>query len=367
MWTVERQSGGIPGPAHHRSNRKKVSSRNESQGQDCRSQRCGNPFLDATYPPIAREELIWTSLDCSSHNLITQANYEYLRDSYLRYASLMGVKPACDPDGTLGVRIAKLYNAMVTLIGPEMNVNLEEDRGRLYFNLWKMHRWGNLSLYYFPIRFTQGLNPRLRRIVLSFYHELIKSNWISTINYSDDACWAVEMLLEMDPSDYDDPAEWRRSRRRLKSYQEEGRIYRALEKVESTSFYKDLSRAIDAYPCSDDNERTLVDLLRQGMQFVNPAYPLLSYEYDPYYSEDADFPPMSLCQQIHLVYDIDGMVEMQMVDIYNCNSQETYDLLPITTFKVTPETDRVFVLEDDYPERFFIWADRFLKFVTNTL
>ena len=51
-----------------------------------------------------------------------------------------------------------------------------------------------------------------------------------------------------------------------------------------------------------------------------------------------------------------------LVDYYNNNSQETYDIIPITTCALSPETDRLFIM-DDYPERFFKWADEFINIV----
>lgn len=58
----------------------------------------------------------------------------------------------------------------------------------------------------------------------------------------------------------------------------------------------------------------------------------------------------------------DDMVSEYLVDYYNNNSQETYDIIPITTCALSPETDRLFIM-DDYPERFFKWADEFINIV----
>lgn len=74
------------------------------------------------------------------------------------------------------------------------------------------------------------------------------------------------------------------------------------------------------------------------------------------------FQPMRLDQQIRVVYDCDDMVSEYLVDYYNNNSQETYDIIPITTCALSPETDRLFIM-DDYPERFFKWADEFINIV----
>jgi hypothetical protein len=44
----------------------------------------------------------------NSYNLITQENYEYLRDSYFRYAELMNVKAEHAPGRTIGEGIVNL-------------------------------------------------------------------------------------------------------------------------------------------------------------------------------------------------------------------------------------------------------------------
>ena len=49
-----------------------------------------------------------------------------------------------------------------------MYLNLEDDNGCLYFNVWNTHTWGEYTLYYFPVKFVEELNPTLRRIVITF-------------------------------------------------------------------------------------------------------------------------------------------------------------------------------------------------------
>ena len=358
---------GTASQSNHRCPEKKSGTWRGPEGQGYCTQRCGNPFLEAVYETIAQKELIWEGIDCERYNLITQENYEYLRDSYLRYASLLGVEPAHFPGTSAGLGIAHLYHAMKDMIGIKINLNLEQDNGRLYFNLWQTHEWGEKTLYYFPIEFTRRLRPRLRRVVLSFYHELMHSNGIWTIKDSDDLFWAMEMLSDAGCDGKETPSQRRRRLHNVNSYAEGGSIYNRLARVEKISYYKNLSKAIDSYPCADDNERMLIDYLRKGMQFVHAGKSLMDYCYDPFYEEETDFIPMPMEQQIRIVYDSNGMVEGQMVDIFNCHCQETYELIPITTFEVTPDTDRAFILEDDYPERFFRWADTFLTFIDQFL
>lgn len=367
MHEVERLSDGIAIQAHNRSIGEESPHRGCEAGTDYGAERSRNPFLEETYTLKAKDELVWCSWNGESHNLITRENYEYLRDSYLRYACLLGKDSRHSPAESIGVGIANLYAEMSSLLGDDMNVNLEERDGRLYFNLWKMHKWGDHTLYYFPIRFTEKLRPRLRRIVLTFYHEFMKANGLSTINDDDDAFWAQDILLDSCYCEDEDPSERRRRHRRVRSYESGGRVYKALATLESRSYYADLWKALERYPCADEMERNLIELIKKGMKFVSKEKSIMNYQYDPFYEEDSDFTPMQMWQQIRIVYDINGDVENEMADLFNLNSRETYELIPTSTFELTPDTDRVFVLEDDYPERFFEWADEFLCFINLTL
>ena len=49
-----------------------------------------------------------------------------------------------------------------------------------------------------------------------------------------------------------------------------------------------------------------------------------------------------------------------LVDYYNSYSRETYDIIPVTTCDLSPETEELFRM-DDYPERFFKWAEKFIN------
>lgn len=88
----------------------------------------------------------------------------------------------------------------------------------------------------------------------------------------------------------------------------------------------------------------------------------MQYAYDAYYEENPDFHPMYLQQQIRVVYDTNDIVTDYLVDYYNSYSRETYDIVPITTFDLSPNTKELFRM-DDYPERFFKWADEFINVI----
>ena len=241
-----------------------------------------------------------------------------------------------------------------------VHVNYEERNGRLYFNLWQTHTWGEYTLYYFPVKFVEALNPKLRRIAMSFLHHLMRANGFSTINDEEDTNWVFEMFSQDD--DGEDRKERAERHRLLQSYKE-GRIYKLLDRVYRKSYYKNLPEAIDKYECRNGLEQELIALMRQGLEFVNPDKSIMSYAYDPWFDEEPEYYPKGLEQQIRVVYDCEDIMTEYLIDFYNSSRQETYDIIPITTFALSPETDKVFSREDNYPERFFRWADKFINFI----
>jgi hypothetical protein len=208
------------------------------------------------------------------------------------------------------------------------------------------------------VKFLESLNPVLRRIAITFIHKLMKANGIDTFVDYEESDFLFEMLSEDDGSD---PEEWKERMKLLDSYQE-GKIGRLLKHVEKKSYYKDLPKALEKYTPQNDFERSIVGAMKKGLPFLNPEHGIMQYGYDAFHEEEPDFQPMRLDQQIRVVYDCDDMVSEYLVDYYNNNSQETYDIIPITTCALSLETDRLFIM-DDYPERFFKWADEFINIV----
>ena len=141
-----------------------------------------------------------------------------------------------------------------------------------------------------------------------------------------------------------------------------GEIGRLLRRVAAKSYYKDLPGAIGSYTPQNGFERQLVDAMRSGLPFLTPERGIMGYGYDAYYSENPDFHPMYLQQQIRVVYDINDIVSEYLVDYYNSNSRETYDITPVTTCDLSSDTGELFRM-DDYPERFFKWADKFINII----
>lgn len=359
MCTIGRTSVGTARKAHHRPDRTECTTRCEQDRTDYGSKRGRNSFLNTALAPIAQKSIVVDSYGSNGINVITQENYEFLRDSFFNYALLLKQEAVHTPGKSIGASIANLYDEMDKLVGEGMNVNIEQDNGRLYFNLWKCHKWGELTLYYFPMKFVESLNSTLRRISITFINKLMWANGISTILDEEDTDYIFMWLKEDDSQEEEEETVKRLEL--VRSY-EKGKIGRLLKHVEKKSYYKDLPKALEKYTPQNDFERSIVGAMKKGLPFLNPEHGIMQYGYDAFYEEEPDFQPMRLDQQIRVVYDCDDMVSEYLVDYYNNNSQKTYDIIPITTCALSPETDRLFIM-DDYPERFFKWADEFINIV----
>lgn len=248
---------------------------------------------------------------------------------------------------------------MEVLVGEELNVNIEEQNGRLLFRLWKTHCWGVLTLYYFPVKFVEDLNPELRRISITFIHQLMKANGIQTVLDEDDTDYVLTWISEGIP---DETAEERRNHLKLLRSYEIGKVQALLRRVENRCYYKNLPKALDRYEPQNDYERSLVSAMKEGLDFLSPEHGIMEYSYDPFYEEEPECLPMYLHQQIRVVYDSNDMVTDYLVDYYNSYSRETYDIIPATTLALSPETEKLFCM-DDYPERFLQWADKFINII----
>ena len=359
MCTIGRTPAGTVGKAHHRADRTGNPVRGEQGRTDCGSKRGRNSFLNTALTPIAQGNLVVDTYDGNGINVITRENYEFLRDSYFNYALLLKKEAIHTPGNSIGESIARLYDEMDELVGDGMNVNIEQKNGRLYFNLWKCHNWGELTLYYFPVKFVESLNPALRRISITFIHNLMRANGISTILGEDDTDYVLMLLQEDDPQEDED--ETGKRFKLVRSYGK-GKIGRLLKRVENKSYYKDLPKALEKYAPQNDFERSIVEVMKKGLPFLNPEHGIMQYGYDAFYEEEPEYQPMRLEQQIRVVYDTNDIVSEYLVDYYNSSRQETYDIIPITTCALSPETDHLFIM-DDYPERFFKWADEFINIV----
>ena len=154
MCTIGRTAGGTACKAHHRTDRTQYPLQYGQERKDYGTGGCRSSFLNATFQPKPLPSLVVEDSDGKRHNLITRENYGFLRDSFFRYAYLMEKEAVHTPGRTFGEGIARLHEEMDDLVGEGLNVNIEEQDGRLLFKLWKAHHWGKLTLYYFPMKFV---------------------------------------------------------------------------------------------------------------------------------------------------------------------------------------------------------------------
>ena len=356
MCTIGRTTAGTTGKAHHRADQTGNPVRGGQERTDCGSKRGCNSFLSTALAPIAQKNLVVDTYDGNSINVVTRENYEFLRDSFFNYALLLKKEAVHTPGNSIGESIARLYDEMDNLIGDNLNVNIEQEEGRLFFRLWKDHKWGSYTLYYFPVKFVELLTPALRKIAITFIHKLMRANGIWTFLDYEESDFMFEMLAEDDDSDSSDSKE---RMKLLDSYQN-GKIKKLLKRVESKSYYKNLQKSLESYTPQNGFEMQLIEVMKKGL--LIPGQGIMQYAYDAYYEENPDFHPMYLQQQIRVVYDTNDIVTDYLVDYYNSYSRETYDIVPITTFDLSPNTKELFRM-DDYPERFFKWADEFINVI----
>ena len=302
----------------------------------------------------------------SDENLITRERYEYLRDSYFRYARLMDAVPHHVPADSYAEGIARLYDEMRTLVEPSLNVNIEHsDDGRLSFALWHIHQWGQYNIYWLPVQFVERLRPEFRRLVITFLHELKRSNRLLDISSSAEAEYVLEMMKEYgrqsvhawEIQEMDD---------NILSY-ESGRAHRLLQRIDRRCYYKNLPRALARHGPQDASEQALLDIMRDGMQFIGDDKPaLMGYDYDSEWREEPEFLPIGLDLLIGLIYTLDDMFADNMLAHINGLLQETYAIEATSVCHLSPTTRQLFT-PDDYPERFFRWADRLMDFTRQQL
>lgn len=357
MQIIRIQAGGAACPAHYAANRELLQQRSRETEKNYGAERCRNAFLGtrikAITPKCVTRE--WNGI---TYNYITRENYEFLRDSYLRYVALLGVETKHRPARSIGESILRLRAEMDALVGDGLNVNLEYEEDRLYFALWKCHQWGKYTLYWFPLKFMECLNPRLRRITVTFLHELMRSNGLDTMNDEEDTNYVLEWETEAAVDEEDKKV--RKERLKLIEAYKSGKIYRLLKRVRIRSYYKNLPKVLKRYEANNDFERNLIKLMQDGLELLRPERSIMQYAYDPLFDENPDFTPMYLGRQIRFIYDIHDGITASLEEYFNNSMQETYEITPATVYKLSPQTERLFCM-DDYPERFFTWTDKFIE------
>ena len=170
--------------------------------------------------------------------------------------------------------------------------------------------------------------------------------------------------LESRPA-YDEditPREAKAWKKLVESY-EKGGIDRMLKRIWKRPFCSGFFRKLTEHCPERENERGLLALVKEGMAFIGKAVPsIMSYQYDWAYEEEPDFRPVPLYEQVMLVYSIRDVLTEDMMEIFNSDQRETYCLSPVTRMLLSPETDRLFSM-DDFPERFARWFGKFTEYI----
>ena len=330
-------------------------SRSEQKKSHYGTKRCCNSFLRTIIPPIAPQTVVrqWNG---EEYNCITKENYTYLLESAINYAALSGVELKHNAGKSIGEGISNIYDELDNIIG-DINLNIEFKDNRLVFVLWKYHSWGKFTFYWLPVKFVESLNPLLRKIAISFLHRFIRSNFMSTTNDSQDTEW----LLEMDEEDiynYDDQ-NFEENKKIIASYKS-GTIFNLMNTIITKCYYKNLPLVLSKYVPNNDYEQQLIDLFKEGLQFIGKdKLSIMQYGYDPNFDDEDDneYHPVEMDRMIRIVYDNHDFVSEWIMEMVNSELLESYDISPVTQLTISPETTELFSM-DSYPETFFKWFDK---------
>lgn len=358
MQTVGTTYAGASGTLYHRPNRTRRAKRNEQENEDRGAVGHRDNFLNARLSPIAPQAVTreWNG----EHNYLTRENYEYLLRSAMQYARLMGMKLKHNPGVSVGEGISNLYDELDAIIG-DINLNIETREDKLVFVMWKYHQCKDYTFFWLPVKFTESLDGPLKRIALTFLHDLARSNGMVFMNDSCDAEMILEWYAE-NLEECDDEQECRRLEELIGSYRS-GRAYRLMNRVKDKRYYKNLPAAIEKYVPRNKYEERLTALMREGLQFIGEdKSPIMSYGYDPYYDDEADWLPVDMDRMIRIVYDLSDDVTEWLMDNVNSELRESYDISPATTLTLSPDCGELFTM-DDYPDRFFVWFDKMVEVV----
>ena len=323
-----------------------------------------NDFLTGRILPVTPDYYM-ESRAGEKINLTTRENFDFLYRSALRYSGLVGLRLPFRPTGkSPRMNIIKLYRAMDTIL-PE-HVNLEEENGRLYFCLYRFHEWPEYKLFWIPLEFTERLPEKLGRIALEFIRQLARHHGIP--KSTDTSYYEMAHDYLEDYRLYDEEATAGEIRRKaaLARLYEKGKAHRILKRMDNPKgFLADLEGEIRKYHTKKNYERALLELLTEGTAYISHGSPsIMQYSYDWAYEEAPDFRPVGLNTQIMVTWSVKDAMNDEMESYFNSDYQESYVITPVTTFHLTPDTEKPFSM-DNFPERFSQWLTCFIKLITN--
>lgn len=344
---------------YHPTNPTRYSPGSEQKTTDYGAQRCRNSFLKTSFSPIAPQtvERDWGD---ETYNYVTKENYAYLVESAMKYASLLKVEIRHNPGKSIGEGISNIYDELNDILG-NINLNIGPNFDKLEFTLWKYHTWEDYTFFWLPVKFIEDLSPKLQKIAITFVHDFIHSNGMSTLNAMYDAEWVLEWAK--DSISECDEEDRMTNEKLIKSY-ESGKVHRLMARIDKRAYYKNLPVVLDKYIPNNAFEKQLIDLFKEGLAFIGKDRPsIMSYAYDPYYDEERDFHAVDMERMIRIVYDLEDFVTEWLMDWANQELREAYDISPVTRMTLSPETSTLFSM-DDYPDTFFKWFDKLCTLIS---
>lgn len=355
-------NGGIGGYYHQRCKMHRCQPGDKPQEKKkAPARRSHNDFLMGRILPIAPDLYIEKN-EGERINLTRHENFQYLYRSAQKYTTLAQIELPFRPvKGTSRLNIANLYKALDSIL--PQHINLEQRDGRLYFCLYQFHDWEE-SLYWIPLDFTAKLPKHLKKITLEFIRRFIRHHGIQDITGTYYYEMALEYLENYGRYNEEAPVQEIKRYAAISHSYEEGKAHQALRRMEKRKFCINLEKEIQSYHPNKAAEQVFLNLIKEGMAYISPDSPsIMQYSYDWAYEESPDFRPVELEMQLALTYSLQDALADEMESYYNSDRQETYAITPVTTLYLTPETDKLFVM-DDFPECLSKWLDRFIHHIT---
>lgn len=364
MQTAVRNTKGLFGTTYHQRHKMhRCQPGNEQQEKKkATTRRNYNDFLMGRILPFIPDYYIQIS-ETERVNITTEENFKYLYHSAQKYATLAGIDlPFRRTKGTPRTNISNLYKALDSIL-PE-HINLEQKNGILYFCLYQYHDWED-ALYWIPLDFTEKLPKQLKRITLEFIRRFIRHHDIEDITGTYYYEMAEDYLANYGNYVKEAPAKEIKSYAAVIQSYEKGKAHRALQQINKRKFCANLEREIQNCHPNKNNEHILLDLIKEGMEYISPECPnIMHYSYDWAYEKSPEFHPIELHAQLALTYSINDALMDEMETYYRSDWQESYAITPVTILYLTPETDKLFTM-DDFPERLSRWLHRFIKHIAN--
>ena len=365
MQTAIRITNGGPGTPYYQRSRMHRCQQGDKQPEKKKAaaRRSNNDFLMGRILPAAPDYYMKPDEE-TEINLTTEKNFDFLYSSALKYAGLAGVElPFRKTKECTRINITKLYKALDEILPEHINLEIRDEI--LHFCIYRFHDWPDYQLFWIPLNFTEKLPRQLKRIALEFIRQLAHHHGIQNVTDSYYCGMAAECLRGYRCYDEEATAAEIRHKANLARMYEEGKVHRILERMGKRKFCSDLDKEMQQYHTKKNKESELLKLIAEGMEFISADSPsIMQYYYDWAYEESPDFQPAGLDMQIMLTWSIYDDMNCEMESYFNSDCRESYAITPVTTLYLTPETDRIFTM-DNFPERFGQWLSRFTRHIAN--